>query len=519
MKRETAVANRQIYYRLIAVWVLCEAMLGGIIHGLRIPVSGLIIGSCAVVCISLIAWYVPARGAILKATIIVAVFKMMLSPQAPPPAYIAVFFQGLMGELLFRNRKYFKLSCLLLAPIALLESGLQRILVLTIVYGNGLWTTLNSFINGLTKQKIATNYSLLIGSAYVLLHLITGIFVGWQAALLPGRILLWTKDQQYRVEPASTVTATLPGKTKKRKWLKKGILVVWLLLIGLYVQSYFKLGEPLLPAHISLEILLRSVIIVLGWIFFIGPVLTQLLHRWLKKKQSRSQQEIQEVLNLLPSTQRLLGESWKRSSVHKGIKRISVFGKMVLVNTLSPLSTSRRGAGLVRRNFSEGGAGVFILTAPIQSGKTTSLLNWAAGRNDVYGILTPVVNGQRIFMNVHTKEQFPMEAFIDESDIFSVGRFKFSKKNFEKAIALLKDNSGKKGWLLIDEIGPLELRDEGFGEVIKELIFHCKGKLLLVVREGLLNQVIEYFELEQAVIVTGIANLKEIGRGNCTPAQ
>src|SRR5687767_5838838 len=70
--------KEQAYYRLIALWVLFEAMLGGIIHGLRIPVSGLVVGSAAVICISLIGYYVGQRGAILKATLIVAIFKMML---------------------------------------------------------------------------------------------------------------------------------------------------------------------------------------------------------------------------------------------------------------------------------------------------------------------------------------------------------------------------------------------------------------------------------------------------------
>src|SRR5258707_13313612 len=121
-QQETAGSDKLIYYRLIALWVLCEAMLGGIIHGFKIPVSGLIVGSCAVICICLIAWYVPAKGAIIKATLIVAIFKMMLSPQAPPPAYIAVFFQGLMGELLFWRKKIFPLACVLLGILALLES-------------------------------------------------------------------------------------------------------------------------------------------------------------------------------------------------------------------------------------------------------------------------------------------------------------------------------------------------------------------------------------------------------------
>src|SRR3954468_19918714 len=103
--KEPIGENNQVYFRLIALWVVCEALLGGIIHGLKLPVSGLVVGSSAVICISLMAYYVPVRGSILKATIIVAVFKMMLSPQAPLPAYFAVFFQGLLGELLFLNRK------------------------------------------------------------------------------------------------------------------------------------------------------------------------------------------------------------------------------------------------------------------------------------------------------------------------------------------------------------------------------------------------------------------------------
>src|SRR5436190_3357420 len=104
---QPSILDRQTYYRLIALWVVCEAMLGGIIHGLKLPVSGLIVGSAAVICISMISYYNPKRGSILKATIIVAIFKMMLSPQSPFPAYIAVFFQGLIAELIFMNRKSF----------------------------------------------------------------------------------------------------------------------------------------------------------------------------------------------------------------------------------------------------------------------------------------------------------------------------------------------------------------------------------------------------------------------------
>src|ERR1700722_18894783 len=145
-----------VYYRLIALWILCETMLGGVIHGAKIPAAGLILGSCAIICISLIAYHVPSKGSILKATLIVAIFKMMLSPQAPPTAYIAVFFQGLMGEALFWNKKIYSVSCLFFGILVLLESGLQRMLVLTILYGKDLWQAINTFINGLTGQTTFT---------------------------------------------------------------------------------------------------------------------------------------------------------------------------------------------------------------------------------------------------------------------------------------------------------------------------------------------------------------------------
>lgn len=470
--------NKQIYYRLITLWVLCEAMLGGIIHGLKIPVSGLFVGSSAVICICLIAWYVPQKGAIIKATIIVAIFKMMLSPQAPPPAYIAVFFQGFLGELLFsRNRKFYSLSCIVLAILALLESGLQRILVLTIVYGNDLWKVINDFINGLTKQKVSTNYSLLIGAAYVLLHLVTGLLVGLWAAVLPKRIKRWSRQKELQIKFKNDELKKLPVVAKKRKRLKIGLFIVWILLMGLYIQSYFNVGKPLLPSHLALKIVVRSLIIVLSWIFIIGPLLKQLLHQWLQKEKSRSQQEVKEVLQMLPATQQLIVQSWKQAAHYNGWKRIKTVTKIILVNALNTDLNNPLPA------FPSSRQKVFILSGAIQSGKTTSLLKWSATRSDVHGILTPVVNGKRVFMNAHTKEHFPMEASEEEKETLTIGRFTFSKSGFEKAIQIISAAIPKCCWLVIDEIGPLELNGDGFFKILMEALHTYEGKLLLVVRD------------------------------------
>lgn len=484
--------NTQVYYRLIALWVLSEAMLGGIIHGLNIPVSGLLVGGCAVACISLIAWYQPVRGAILKATIIVAVFKMMLSPQAPPPAYIAVFFQGVMGELLFRkDRKFFRVTCILFAVVSLLESGLQRILVLTILYGNDLWVVINNFIKNITHSKVAANYSLFIGIGYVLLHILTGLFAGTLIAGLPSRIAQWSADRGNVLVIDLQENSAFPLETQKRKRRRVGLLLVWLVLVVLYIQSYYRIGTPLLPAHISLKILLRSLIIVLTWVFIVTPLLKMVLHKWLQRKQSQSGQEVQQVLELLPLTKQLLIKSWKQSAGSSGLKKITRWLKYVLVNILSPQI-----AGPDNK--------VVMLVAPVQTGKTTSLIGWSAERNDVFGILTPVVNGRRMFMDASSRQLFLMEAKEEEGDTLAVGKYRFSRQNFDKASQVIRKAIDKKGWLIIDEIGPLELKGEGFSEVLKEVLDKRKNKMILVVRDKdeVAEKVKNSFGLQDAIMIS-----------------
>jgi hypothetical protein len=88
--------------RLTALWALNEAGLGGLIHALRVPFTGIVVGSTAVVLIALIAFFAERKAkAILKATVIVLLVKAAASPHTPLPAYAAVSFQGLAGALLF----------------------------------------------------------------------------------------------------------------------------------------------------------------------------------------------------------------------------------------------------------------------------------------------------------------------------------------------------------------------------------------------------------------------------------
>ena len=151
--------------------------------------------------------------------------------------------------------------------------------------------------------------------------------------------------------------------------------------------------------------------------------------------------------------------------------------------------------------------GIYLLTGPVRSGKTTSLIAWAEKRDDVYGILTPVINGKRMFMDANSRVQFDMEAAAGETDILAVGRFRFSKAGFDKARQVIQDAMAKEGWLIIDEIGPLELKGEGFCVVLKEVLAQRKNKILLVVREGLQEEAQKRFRFEAGLVNPGTLRL------------
>lgn len=141
---------------------------------------------------------------------------------------------------------------------------------------------------------------------------------------------------------------------------------------------------------------------------------------------------------------------------------------------------------------------VFILSGDIQSGKTTTLMKWASSRRDVHGILTPVSNGNRMFYDIASGDYFPMEAPAAETDPLRVGRFLFSRQAFSRAETVMMKGLYSTHWLVVDEIGPLELRGEGFFPVINEILKHkdLQLNLLLVVRAPLLQEVIRFFCLD-----------------------
>lgn len=146
---------------------------------------------------------------------------------------------------------------------------------------------------------------------------------------------------------------------------------------------------------------------------------------------------------------------------------------------------------------------IFIVSAAVRSGKTTSLLKFIADRRDMYGILTPVIGEQRVFMDVQSKDVFRMESQPGEENILLVGRYSFSAEAFNRANEILRSAlKAQTGWLILDEIGRLEMRGQGFHDVINEMLLHHSDlKFIFVIRDSLLVEVLEFFKLKEHALV------------------
>ena len=167
--------------KLTTLWAFSEAVLGGILHALSIPFSGAVLTGFAVILISMISLFSESRGEIFKATLIVILVKGAVSPHSPVTAHFAVFLQGILGELFFFSKRFYKISTMLLSVTTIVLASVQRVILLTIIYGNSLWESIDVYSNfilnkifnpGINDKSLQVSFIIIF--IYLSLHFLLG---------------------------------------------------------------------------------------------------------------------------------------------------------------------------------------------------------------------------------------------------------------------------------------------------------------------------------------------------------
>ncbi len=333
-KERTDELNRLVIWKLTALWAFSEAALGGVLHAFKVPFSGIFIGSASATLISLIAYFSNSKTSILKATLMVVLVKAMVSPHTPLTAYFAVFLQGTMGQLLFLNKKFFRLSAMLLAVLTLLTSSMQKIIILTVVFGKTLWESIDLFVNFVAKKFLSSensidfSFSYLIVGIYLGIHLLFGVFIGYIAGKLPYWIEDVIKTNGLEIksfkESGNNFVRKKKGK-RKRWWQRPSGLLFFTFAAVMVILSYFYPEFGKNKAYEIIIMTLRAIVIMILWYTLLAPLLLKLFKRYVSKKQTVYSTEINKIISVFPHLRSIAVYSWKISSSEKSLRKIKSF--------------------------------------------------------------------------------------------------------------------------------------------------------------------------------------------------
>ena len=321
-----SVEEQTAVIRLTALWALSEAALGGIMHLFSLPFTGLFVGGSAVILISLIASMTDKPHlAIPRALLVVLIIKAMVSPHSPITAYLAVSFQGLAGALLFRFIPSFRAAAMMLGVLALLESAFQKLLTLTILFGLSLWESLDTFIDyvfkkfGMLADGASAQGSWWVMSLYVGIYLLGGLFIGFLAGRLPGRVHEVTEGVILPEIQANARMSVGSPKKKKPLWRKTSFQLIVLILAAMFfIYGFIPASRQFMA---PLYIVARVLGLLLVWYLILAPFLMKMLHRFLDKKASAYREEVTAALNLQPVFKGLVRSAWRETRHLQGWKR------------------------------------------------------------------------------------------------------------------------------------------------------------------------------------------------------
>jgi hypothetical protein len=243
------------------------------------------------VSLSLMAYYTRHKHLFIYATAVVLASKLIVSPHTPWQAYIAVGFQGLCAYFFFGMFPY-KVACILTAVITMLESALQRLLIMVLLYGNDIWVAIDKTLSPVLPASISPSFSIIL--CYVGIHFICGIIVGVWCIRLPESIKKVPLSFHNEMEEYLKSHNTVDTKTSKKISYKWFGIFFFLVIIGIFIYA-----EPSGALYKAIYLLIRALAVSMLFYFIISPFAKYLLQ---KKLSSLHFQEALRMIELFPVT-------------------------------------------------------------------------------------------------------------------------------------------------------------------------------------------------------------------------
>lgn len=326
--------------RLTALWALNECGLGGILHAMKSPFTGLVLGSIAMMCIAMICTISGNKWkALLSALFTVLIIKAMVSPHSSPTAYFAVTFQALSGALIYRYIPNLLFASMLFVTLGHIESAFQRLLTLTILYGNTLWKAIDQWgewVSDKWKFVLPLQSSQMVILTYLAIHFVAGLFVGWVIYRIIKRTHTLWGQARYRLQlGAGDIRSFRIRPVKRRRFLKPLIFAgIFLLIIATYLLKTRDSGITDIVFTV-----IRVIGIVVLWFGVVAPLAMRIIKRYLDRRHGHLAEQVSGTLNMLPQIAWILDKAWKESKHLPWPARWKTFALTSLLYTLQYQTT------------------------------------------------------------------------------------------------------------------------------------------------------------------------------------
>ncbi|NWF91088.1 MAG: hypothetical protein HXY50_16705 [Ignavibacteriaceae bacterium] len=276
---------------------------------------------------------------------IVLIIKAAISPHTPIAAYLAVFLQGILGEIFFFSKRFSRLSPLLFGLSIGVLTGSQRIITYTIVFGTTFWEAINEFIKYVikefflsTNEAVALNFSFVLIGIYILIHVIVGLTAGIISSKLPQKLNSETAKQMIINEMELLNIKIEAAETKKRKrsrWKKLFFNTIILFAFILLLITYINPQAMNLSSKSVLVMSIRGILITIIWFNLLAPIILRALKNLLSRKQNSYSEIVNNIINHLPYYRNMVTAVWRISSKEKGLRRLNYFITAALINILA----------------------------------------------------------------------------------------------------------------------------------------------------------------------------------------
>ncbi|MGM0503406.1 MAG: nucleoside-triphosphatase [Bacteroidota bacterium] len=525
-------------------WAASEIVLGSFLHNLKIPFSGNILTAIGIILLISISYTWKEKGLFWRAGLICAIMKT-LSPSAVIfGPMIAIFSQGLLLETFTRIFGRTLAGYTLGGMFAMSWNLFQKIINYIIFYGHNIIEIYKSLVKYAQNQLnlffetlwFPLLILLVLYSLFGLIAAVIGIKAGraikarnknlkdfqplshinqrwdtknpdfnysifWLFANLfliaIGLVLI--NFTSWSFWSLSTITIVsiwlvrykraLRKLTQSKFWIYFFVITMAAAFVFTKIQS-MRLDSGLL---IGLQMNFRAVIIIIGF-SVLGTELynPNIRNFFLKSSFKQLPIALELAFSSLPATISSLPD----------VKNI-VKNPVTILHQIVAQAEWRLTEVKEQMNFTQK---VFILTGSIGQGKTTFIQDIVQSFQSkgitVGGIYSPRVMQDKttvgydiIDINTNEREIFLRQRSLDNR--LKIGRFNINLQGLQKGIKTLKSSIDTNTQIvIIDEVGKLELDNNGWASGIDELIKNAQNHLLLVIRDRYIEQIIKKWEIK-----------------------